>query len=81
VFSNAEVAKFDMMVQKIAYELHTLYQTGIGETAVNTFSQFGRHGLYDNLFDFLIKEGHKIEFDRTIKKQLYQLATKKISMR
>ena len=68
--------KFDMMSQKIVSELRTLYELGIGEVAVNTFSQYGRSGLYDNLYDFLIKEGHKIDFDKDTKKQLYQLAIK-----
>jgi len=67
---------FDIKSQVIAHELARLYETGIGDSAVNTFSQYGRFGLYDNLYDFLIAEGHKIDFDKDTKKQLYQLAIK-----
>ncbi len=68
--------KFDIKSQIIVHELHHLYETGIGETPVNTFSQYGRIGLYDNLYDFLVEDGHKIDFDPNTKKQLYKLAIK-----
>ena len=74
------------MSQKIIEELSALYELGIitevdlktNKTTERTvtLSQTGRSGLYDNLYDFLIKEGHKIDFDKDIKKQLYQLAIK-----
>lgn len=77
---------FDFLSQKIVHELHTLYETAIYEgidennnvvqKTTSPFSQFGRHGLYDNLYDFLTKEGHKIEFDKETKKKLYTLAVK-----
>lgn len=78
--------EFDFLNQIIIHELHRLYSTALYEQLdsdytptikpVNTFSQYGISGLYDNLYDFLIKDGHKIEFDKETKKKLYQLAIK-----
>ena len=64
--------KFDFLNQIIVHELSRLYEF----KGADTFSQHGRFGLYDNLYDFLIKDGHKIEFDKETKKKLYALAVK-----
>ncbi len=74
------------MTQIILHQLDKLYELLFyrdlddnNEVVIKTTSpyrQIGKLELYDVLYDFLIKDGHKIDFDKETKKKLYQLAIK-----
>lgn len=67
--------KISFLSQILHSELKNLYETA---PETDNDNEHGFIGMYSHLYDYLINEGHKIDFPDEKKKQLYQLAKKRL---
>lgn len=70
--------RLNIFEQRILWQLYRLYLfSGVEENKVSEdyfTKEINTYELADFLYDFLIKDGHKIDIPTDIKKQLYRLA-------
>lgn len=70
--------QIDIFLQRILWQAHRVYEWGMAKDGsaidVGPNGNFGRYAQCSELYDFLIKDEHPIDFSPEIKKEMYRVA-------
>ena len=70
--------RFNIFEQRILWQAHRIYEFGIGKNGsiidIGSDGLIGRYVQCSELYDFLIKDNHHIDFSPEIKKKMYRTA-------